>query len=144
MAASAFENKSIEPTRQDLDEVLSESSVFLSDIEEYLREQCGEFTSEWKFYGKQAGWTVAYRHKDRSLFHMIPQTGLFTVVVVLGKRAVSACRDSSLPESIKSSVESAREFVEGRSVRVNIHTAEDVTNAKQLVAIKLGVQKQIQ
>jgi hypothetical protein len=138
MAASAFDNKSVEPTRQDLDEVLSESSVFLTDIEEYLRDQCGEFTSEWKFYGKKAGWTVAYVHKGRRIFHMIPQTSLFTVVFVLGKGAVSVCRDSSLPESIKSSIESAREYVEGRSVRVEIHSAEDVSNAKRLVAIKLA------
>jgi Protein of unknown function (DUF3788) len=138
MAASAFSNKSVMPTRHDLDELLSECAALLQDIEAFLLDHCSGWTPEWKFYGKRAGWTVSYGFKGRRIFHLIPQAGHFTMVFVLGKRAVSACRESRLPEAIKSTIESAREYVEGRSVRVDVRTRKDVTAAKQLVAIKLA------
>jgi hypothetical protein len=138
MAASALSDKAVMPTRRDLDELLSESAALLQDIEAFLLDHCAGWTLEWKYYGKQAGWTAAYEFNGRRIFHLIPQAGHFTVVFVLGKRAVSACRESRLPEAIKSSVESAREYVEGRSVRVDIRTRKDIAIAKQLAAIKLA------
>ena len=122
----------------DLKEVLDESAALLNAIEQFLVELCSEFIPEWKFYGKQAGWTVAYRCEDRTVFHLIPQPGLFTVVFVLGMRGAAACRDSALPDEVKSSIEKAREYAEGRTVRVEVRTQADVATVKQLVSIKLA------
>jgi hypothetical protein len=137
MAASAFEDRTTEPSRQDLEGVLSESASLLADIERFLVTCCGAFEAEWKYYGKQAGWTIAYAHKERRVFHLIPQAGSFALVFVLGKRAVTAALDSGLPDSMKNNIEAAREYVEGRSVRLDVRTPIDVTIAKELILIKL-------
>ena len=62
---------------------------------------------------------------------------LFTVVFVLGKRAVSAAQKSGLPEEVKAAIEDAREYVEGRSIRLDVRTVEDVAIVKQIITIKM-------
>jgi hypothetical protein len=138
MTVSVFDDKSKEPTSSELDKALGETATLLKNIEQNLLDQFGELTHEWKFYSKKAGWTLALAHKGRRVLHLIPQSGLFTVVFTLGKRAVAASQKSSLPEEILSAIESAREYAEGRSIRFDVTTTEDVAVVKQLVAIKMS------
>ena len=138
MAASIFDDKPKQPTASELDEALGEVADLLEDIEQHLADQFGEVTREFKFYSKKAGWTMALKHGNRRIFHLIPQSGLFTVVFTLGKRAVSAAQESGLPEEIKAAIEDAREYAEGRSIRFDVRTAEDVAIVKQIIAIKMA------
>jgi hypothetical protein len=138
VTASVFADKSKEPTSSELDEALGETATLLRAIEQHLLDQFGELTREWKFYGKKAGWTLALAHKGRRVFHLIPQTGFFTVVFTLGKRAVLASEGTNLPEEILSAIETARQYAEGRSVRFDVTSREDAAIVKQLVAIKMS------
>jgi hypothetical protein len=138
MTVSVFDDKSKEPTSSELDKALGETATLLKNIEQHLLDQFGELTHEWKFYSKKAGWTLALAHKGRRVLHLIPQSGLFTVVFTLGRRAVSASQESSLPKEILSAIESAREYAEGRSIRFDVITTKDVAVVKQLVAIKMS------
>ena len=138
MAESVFDDKSNEPTSQELDQVLGVTAALLRDVERSLLNQFGEVTREWKFYGKKAGWTLALAHKGRRFFHLIPRKGLFTVVLTLGTRAVVACEASDLPEEVRSAIKDAREYAEGRSIRLDVAAAEDLVAVKQLIAIKLA------
>lgn len=49
-----------------------------------------------------------------------------------------AAQESGLPEEIKAAIEDAREYVEGRSIRFDVRTAEDVATVKQIIAIKMA------
>ncbi len=138
MTVSVFDDKSKEPASSELDKALGETAILLKNIEQHLLDQFGELTHEWKFYSKKAGWTLALAHKGRRVLHLIPQSGLFTVVFTLGRRAVSASQESSLPKEILSAIESAREYAEGRSIRFDVITTKDVAVVKQLVAIKMS------
>ena len=138
MAASIFDDKSKQPTVSELDEALGEATALLEDIEQYLVDRFGEVTREFKFYSKKAGWTLAMKHEERRVFHLIPQSGLFTVVFTLGKRAVSAAQESTLPGEIKAAIQDAREYAEGRSIRFDVRAAEDVAIVKQIIAIKMA------
>ena len=138
MTASVFDDKAIEPAAPELDKALGETAVLLKNIEQHMLDQYGELTHEWKFYSKKAGWTLALAHKGRRVLHLIPQSSLFTVVFTLGKRAVSTALESDLPDRVLSAIESAREYAEGRSIRFDVTTADDVEIVKQLVAIKMS------
>jgi hypothetical protein len=63
MAASVFDDKSEEPDSSELDTALGKTSPLLKSIEEYILDQFGALSHEWKFYGKQAGWTLAHESK---------------------------------------------------------------------------------
>jgi hypothetical protein len=138
MAASIFDDKSKAPTSAQLDKALGKTAALLKDIEQHLVDEFGKLTREWKFYGKKAGWTLALAHKDRRILHLIPQSGSFTVVLTLGKRAASSALGSKLPTGILSDIENAREYAEGRSVRIDITSAKDVSVVRKLVAIKMS------
>ena len=60
------------------------------------------------------------------------------MVFTLGQRAVSTARASTLPQEILSALESAREYAEGRSIRFDVTTTDDVAIVKQLVEIKMS------
>lgn len=49
-----------------------------------------------------------------------------------------ASQESNLPEEILSAIESARQYAEGRSIRFDVTTTEDVAIVKQFVAIKMS------
>jgi hypothetical protein len=138
MSASVFGDKSKEPTASDLDRVLGESAAFLKDIEQHVNDVIGDLAREWKFYGKKAGWTLALAHKGRRVFHLIPQSNLFTVVFTLGKRAVSVALKSDLPGEVLAAISGAHEYAEGRSIRIDVAVADDILVIKQLVAIKMS------
>ena len=138
MAASIFDDKSEEPDSGELDTALGKTSLLLKSIEEYILEQFGALSHEWKFYGKKAGWTLGLVHNGRRILHLIPQTGQFTAVFTLGERAVSIAHESKLPDETKSDIDSARKYAEGRSVRLEVSSAADAEIVKQLVAVKLA------
>jgi hypothetical protein len=138
MAESIFDDKSKAPTSSELDKALGKTAALLQEIEQHLFDQFGEITHEWKFYGKKAGWTLALAYKDRRVLHLIPRSGLFTVVFTLGKRAVLISQRSDLPAGILSAIENAREYAEGKSIRFDVLSKEDVAIVRQLVAIKMS------
>ena len=138
MSASVFDDKAKQPASLELDEVSGATAALLKEIEQHLLAEFGEVTREWKFYGKKAGWTLAIAHKKRRVFHLIPQPGFFTVVFTLGKQAVLAAQHSGLPEEILSAIADAREYAEGRSIRLDIATPDDVAVVKQLIALKMA------
>jgi hypothetical protein len=138
MAESIFDDKSKAPTLSELDKALGKTTALLREIEQHLSDQFGEITREWKFYGKKAGWTLALAYKDRRVLHLIPRSGLFTVVFTLGKRAVLISQQSDLPARVLSAIENAHEYAEGKSIRWDVLSKEDVAIVRQLVAIKMS------
>jgi hypothetical protein len=138
MSVSIFDDKLKEPSSLELYKALRKTSTLLRNIEKHLLDQYGELTHEWKYYSKKAGWTLALVHKGRRLLHIIPQSGLFTVVFTLSKRAVSASHESNLPEEILSAIDNAREYAEGRSFRFDVTNKKDVAVVKKIVAIKIS------
>lgn len=138
MAESIFDDKTKTPTSSELDNALGESAALLGEIEQNFSEQFGEITREWKFYGQKAGWTLALVSKKRTILHLIPRDGLFTVVFTLGKQAVLVSQASGLPEKILTAIENARDYAEGRSIRFDASSADDSDLVQKLAFIKMS------
>jgi len=138
LSASVFSDKSQEPDSDELDEALGDVSLLLKNIEEHVLDEFGDLSHEWKFYSKKAGWSLALVNKGRRVLHLIPQSNQFTVVVTLGKRAVSLALDGELPGEIKSVIKSTREYAEGRPIRLGVATVSDAAIVNELVDIKMS------
>ena len=138
MAESVFEDKATVPTDVELYIALGKTASLLKKIEKHLFELYGEVTREWKFYGKKAGWTLALTVKNRRVFHLIPRSGLFTVVFTFGKQAILACQKSELPTAVLLALEHAPEYAEGKSIRFDVIATDTITTIKHLVAIKIA------
>ena len=137
MAESIFEDKSEIPSTSELEKALGKSNILLKNIEKHLQNEPGEIEREWKFYSKKAGWTFALVHRGKRLLHLIPRSGFFTVVVTLGMKAAEASEKIGLPPHILSAIGEAKQYAEGKSVRLDIRSENDVKPVKQLLYLKL-------
>lgn len=138
MSIPVFPDKTQQPSSADLYAVLGSAAPRLQEIENYLSTGGHSPGQDWKFYSKAAGWTVAVKAKDRTVFHLLPGEDAFTVVFTFGKRAVDACVGLGLPENINQLIANARVYAEGRSFRFEVSTRSDVESAIKLISVKLA------
>jgi len=60
----------------------------------------------------------------------------FKAVITLGAKAALAARTVGLPQKILSAIENAREYTEGKSIKLDICSENDVEPLKQLLTVK--------
>ncbi len=137
MTASALGDRSVEPDDAQLAEVLGETAAIWSELREFLEAEYGPLVDEWKHYGKRSGWIRKTLRKKRNLFFLTPLDGYFRLGFVLGDKAVAAVEESDLREELKAELRSARKYVEGRGLAVEVRACQDLEPVKTLVAIKL-------
>ena len=66
--------------------------------------------------------------KKRNQFFFFPSGSYFTIAFVFGDKAVSAAGESDLPGSLKESLINTRKYAEGRGIRIDVKTVDDVEN----------------
>jgi hypothetical protein len=72
------------------------------------------------------------RKGKRRIVYLSPREGFFLASFALGDRAVAALQAAKLP------VELGKRYAEGTAVRLEVHTAADVTLVEQVAAIKIA------
>jgi len=138
MAVSQFADKNPPPTARAVDDVLGTARSAWALFCEELATLGPTFATEWKHYGKSAGWFFVLKNGKRTLGYLAPQEGRFLAVIVLGEKAAAAALDFKLPAAIKQAIRDAKPYVEGRSVRLEITDKKTVRFAIELVRFKLA------
>lgn len=137
MTEPAFTDKQHPPDDDDLARVLGESFYAWNELRDLAKKQVGNTTEEWKFYGKKYGWQMKTILKKRNLFFLIPGEGSFTVVFIFGDRAVEKIMESSLAEDLKETLTSAKKYLEGRGLSVEVRDAARLDDVRVLLDTKL-------
>ncbi|MDZ7289364.1 MAG: DUF3788 domain-containing protein [candidate division KSB1 bacterium] len=138
METNVFMDKSIQPDDRRLARVLGESATFWEAIKQHIFQRHGEVTEEWKFYNAKSGWILKVLLKKRNLFFFVPLPGFFRVAFVFGDKAVAAVAKSDLPEAIKIELKNARKYAEGRGIRIEVKSQEEVEHVKKLIDLKVS------
>lgn len=138
MALSALDDKSQIPTEGDLNAVLGPATKLWDEFRNALASGFPPLTESWGFSGKKWGWSLALTQKKRTIVYLTPSEAFFYAGFALGEKAVAVARQSGLPSSVLATIESAPKYAEGRGVRLEIHTPEDVTHALIVAAAKMG------
>jgi len=60
------------------------------------------------------------------------------VAFTLGEKTVTAAQKSTLPKFILDIIKSARKYVEGRGIRIEVKQPHDIENIKKLTEIKMA------
>jgi hypothetical protein len=137
MADSIFDDKSKKPTDKMLKDALGKTYKLWEEIKKHLMKEYGELTEDWKFYGQKYGWQLKTYRKKRNLFFFIPLKDFLKLTFVFGDKAVEAVLKSDLPDDIKTTLENAKKYMEGRGLQIEIKSKEDSEIAKKLVKIKI-------
>ena len=109
-------------------------------IREFLKNQVGEIQPEWKFYSPKFGWTLKLLHKKRNFCFISPREGYFNLSFVFGDKAVTEIQKNSLPKEIIDEVVNARKFAEGRGLRLQIRSSDQLDIIQQLLEIKSQIK----
>ena len=136
MALSAFGDKGFMPDDEMTATVLGESITLWQTIKTHFTANYKNTSEEWKFYGKEAGWTKNIKSGKRTLFMFVPQSGAFQVYFTLGEKAVAVAHSSDLPKEIIALIPDAKACVCGYGLRLDIKTEADVNTVIKLIELK--------
>jgi hypothetical protein len=70
--------------------------------------------------------------------YLLPREGHFLTAFVFGEKATAVVRASDVPAAVVKELNEARPYAEGRGVRLEIRTRQDLATMKKLAAIKMA------
>ena len=137
MTDALFDDKDLKPDNVIINEKLGPSRVYWSEIGQYVTEEIGNTTEDWKFYGKKYGWQLKTFLKKRNLFFLIPDESFFRIVFIFGDKAVAAIENSNISENFRNEISGAKKFGEGRGLAIEVKDGTHMADIKKLIHIKV-------
>jgi hypothetical protein len=138
MAMSIFDDKLREPGAEELAEALGRTSGLCNELTAMIDERFDPVAREWVFSGKNYGWSLRLKQKKRAILYMTPCAGHFRVAFAFGEKAVQAALQSGLPADVQDLVNNAPKYPEGRGVRMEVKSRQDIRIAVKLAEIKMA------
>lgn len=138
MEHSIFMDKSRMPADAELRGALGDKYGLWMEIRERVFQKVPEGTEEWNFPGKKYGWSFRIKDKKRAIVYLLPRDHAFLVAFVFGKRAFDAIMESEVSEQIKSDLEGARVYAEGRGIRIPVPDRSSMEDIFRLIDMKLA------
>lgn len=136
MALSVLDDRSHEPTEQDLRRVLGEAYEPWSRLIAAVGERIAPLAPLWAYTGASAGWGLRLVHRKRVILYMTPQSGQFLVSFALGEKAVAAAKGRRLPAALLKSIDAAPRYAEGRGLRLEVSRNSQVPPLAALAQVK--------
>jgi hypothetical protein len=138
MDISIFVDKKIIPTTENLIESLGGTYELWKDLSGYVHLKYPSAVDEWKYSGDKYGWSFRIKDKKRVIVYLLPRDKFFKTAFVFGQKATDAVMNSLISDKIKSELESAKVFVEGRGIRLDILNETIFYDLKTLIDIKIA------
>lgn len=135
--AKVFLVKETMPNEEKIHETLGSNYAHLNAIRQFIGEEIGDTSEEWKFYGKKLGWTLKNFYKKRNLFFIGMYKGYFKITFVFGERAAKNVFDSGIAAELKKELSQARKYAEGRGLSINVDNDNYLDDIKELIRIKV-------
>lgn len=134
---SIFPDKLVKPEQKDLMTALGTSYELWTQIEKFVMEQYPAGLAEWNYPGKKYGWSYRIKDKKRAIIYFLPREKYFKVGFVFGQKATDEIMDSTISSDIKTELEQATKYAEGRGIRIDVNNSSKLHDIKQLIEIKL-------
>ena len=138
MEHSIFMDKSQIPEDDDLRGALGDKYSLWMAIRDRVYEKYPEGLEEWNFPGKKYGWSFRIKDKKRAIVYLLPGDQAFRAAFVFGGRALEAILKSEVSEQIKSDLEGAKVYAEGRGIRIPVPDKSSLKDISILIDIKLA------
>lgn len=137
MDKSIFIDKKTVPNDTDLADSLGELHDLWHSIKEYVHLKYPGAVDEWNYPGEKYGWSFRIKDKKRAIIYLLPREQFFQVAFVFGQKATDTIKTSQISDAIKSELDSARVYAEGRGIRIDIKNTGIMKDIKELIDIKI-------
>ena len=138
MDTIVFAEKTKIPGNEDLASVLGETVALWETIRQFVLEKYPAGMEEWNYPGVKYGWNFRIKDKKRAIVYFIPRKGHFQVAFVFGNKATAQVMESDISAEIKTDLEKAIVYAEGRGIRIDVWDTKVIDDIKKLVVIKLA------
>ncbi len=128
------------PTDDEILKTIGNTTYWL-ELRRYL-ESSYDFAPEW-FNGGKHGWALRYRRSGKTLCNLIPESGAFTVLVVLGKKEANKALSmvDLFNAQVRQLLEDTDQLHDGRWLWIRVRRPADVQSLKELLKIKRKPKK---
>jgi hypothetical protein len=75
--------------------------------------------------------------EKRAIIYLLPRKDYFKVAMIFGEKATQKILKSNISDEIKKELESAKAYVEGRGIRIDIKDASNIVDITKMIDIKL-------
>ena len=138
MDTSTFMDKTVIPTTKDLSGSLAKTFDLWQSIIGYVQLKYPAAVDEWNYSGTKYGWNFRIKDKKRAIVYLLPRDKFFKIALIFGQKATDAIMDSQVNSSIKSELASAKVYVEGRGIKLDILNETLLDDLKTLIEIKIS------
>ena len=139
MLTNAFIGKKETPTDADLTAALGPAKTAWDQLLADLAREHDVSVHEWKSYNAAKwGWSLRVLRKKRTIVWLTPAEGAFTVLFILGEKAMQAARQVKLPLRLVRAMDEAPKYPEGTGVRLAVKSPREIGALMKLAAIKLA------
>ena len=135
---SIFRDKAIKPTDKDLAEKLDTTYDLWKRIHDFVLSKYPNGLAEWNCPGKKSGWSFRIKDKKRAIIYFLPRDKYFKVAFVFGQKATDSVLSSDISPDIKTELEQATKYAEGRGIRIDVKNDLILPDIKRLIEIKLN------
>ena len=133
---SIFTDKKIMPSNADLQNSLGETCDLWQTLADYVHSKHSAAFDEWSYLG--GGWNLRVKEKKRVIIYLLPREKFFKVSLVFGQKATDRVLQSQISDEIKAELNSAKVYVEGRGIQLDIKDIGIINDIKELIDIKLS------
>ncbi len=137
MIYERFLDKSKKPSEDIILTTLGSKKELWLEIHEYIQQNY-DFVPESIYFTKNYGWSVRYRKGKKTLCYFFPESGAFSILIVLGKKEaeqVDSAKDY-LNNAVKKVFENTAQFHDGRWMWIRVTDISDIISLKLLLAAK--------
>jgi hypothetical protein len=139
LAAPFFADKLKCPTEAMIAEALGRKVVLWQTVRERVAAEFGPLIEEWTYAGKNYGWSLRLKQKQRAVLYLTPCAGYFRAAFALGEKAVRAAHESgAFPTGILQVIDQAPRYAEGRAIRLEIRARKDLAAIEMIAAVKMA------
>lgn len=138
MTTNAFIAKTEKPTDIELTAALGPAKTVWDQLLSDLAREFDVGVWEWKCHSPKWGWSLRVKRKARTIVWLSPSENCFTVLFILGAKAMQVARATKWPKRIVNALAQAPKYPEGTGVRLDIKSMSDLKILKKLAAIKIA------
>ncbi len=135
---SIFTDKSITPSLKDLKKAIGKTYPAWQVLVDYTKKAYPAAKEEWNFPGAKYGWSFRIKDKKRAIIYLLPRDKFFKAAFVFGEKATGNILQSDISEAIKSDLEKARVYAEGRGIRIDVVDDSTIEDLKKLISFKIS------
>ena len=138
MESSVFGDRTRTPTDVELEAALGPTIHLWGALRAALAREHAPAAGAWSFAGRAYGWSYGLKRRGRAIAYLTPLEGRFRASLALPERAMPAALEADLPAPIRAALASAPTNVEGRAVRIEVASEDDVAAILALVRVRMA------